>query len=229
MLRALIADDESAVATIIKYIIGKEKLPIKIVGEAENGAEAVRLIKKEHPNLVFLDIQMPLMNGFEVMKAQPDIDYIIITAFESFSYAQEALRLGARDILLKPVDRNQFMESIARVIGWRYTSNDTVNQILEYLYANYNKKVTLDDLAAETFMTTNHIARLFKEYTGTSIIRYLHKVRIEKAIDMLIDEEKSIQETCEDVGYDNMNNFYKHFRESTGMTPADYVKKAAKR
>ncbi|MCI2062465.1 MAG: response regulator [Eubacteriaceae bacterium] len=229
MLKALIADDESAVATIIKYIIGKEKLPIEIIGEAENGAEAVRLIKKEKPNIVFLDIQMPLMNGFEVMEAQPDTDYIIITAFESFAYAQEALRLGARDILLKPVDRNQFLESIARVVGWHFTSNDTVNQILEYIYANYNKKITLDDLAAETFMTTNHIARLFKEYTGTSIIRYLHKVRIDKAKDMLIEEEKSIQETCEEVGYDNMNNFYKHFRECTGMTPADFVKKSSGR
>ena len=83
MIKALIADDEKAVATIIEHFINTENMPIEIIGRAENGAEAVRLIKKENPQLVFLDIQMPVMNGFEVMQAQPNVKYIIITAFES--------------------------------------------------------------------------------------------------------------------------------------------------
>ena len=107
MIKAVIIDDEPAVATIIRHFIKEESLPIEIAGTAENGVLGVSLIKKEEPEIVFLDIQMPMMNGFEVIRECPASNYIIVTAFEQFDYAQEALRLGAKDILLKPVDSHK--------------------------------------------------------------------------------------------------------------------------
>ena len=83
MIKAIIVDDEPAVSEILTFFIKKNELPIDIVGTAEDGREAMALIEKEKPRLVFLDIQMPIMNGFEVMEeSDSETDFIIITAFE---------------------------------------------------------------------------------------------------------------------------------------------------
>ena len=78
--------------------------PLEIVGHAYDGLQAADLIKKEKPDLVFMDVRMPFMDGFEVIEQMEGCKVIIITAYDSFSYAQRALRLGASDILAKPID-----------------------------------------------------------------------------------------------------------------------------
>lgn len=222
MIRAIIADDEPAVAEIIEYFIKKNDMPVEIVGEAEDGEEAVELIKKEKPQLVFLDIRMPVMNGFEVMKqTEPGTDFIIITAYESFDYAQQALRLGARDILLKPVKYEQFSDALQRTIGWSFTSSEIVNEILEYINYHYAEKIDLPLLADIVCSTPSQIARQFRKHMDTTVINYLHKIRIQKAVDML-EQGMSVKEACAASGYENLNNFYKYFKQHTGMTPAVY-------
>lgn len=225
MIRAIIADDEQAVASIICHFIEKECLPIKVVGTAVDGTQAVKLIKEEHPELVFLDIQMPIMNGFEVMKAETEPHFIIITAYESFQYAQQALRLGACDIILKPIEYKQFLQAINRAIGWKFTSNATVNGILEYIHLNYAQKIPLEQLAQMSFTTPSHIARLFKGYMDMSIVTYIHQVRIKEAKKLLAEQRCSVKDTAERTGYDSLNNFYKYFKMYTGMTPAMFIQK----
>lgn len=225
MIRAIIADDEQAVASIICHFIEKEYIPIKIVGMATDGRQAVKLIREQQPELVFLDIQMPFMNGFEVMQTVADTHFIIITAYESFQYAQQALRLGACDIILKPIEYKQFIQAITRAIGWKFTSNKAVNEILEYLHLNYTKKISLSQLAIMFYTTPSHMAKLFKSYMGISIITYVHQLRINEAKRLLTEQRCSVKETAERTGYDSLNNFYKYFKIHTGMTPAMFTQK----
>ncbi|WP_288918610.1 response regulator, partial [uncultured Eubacterium sp.] len=166
MIKTIIVDDEPMVAEIIRYFVKKGDLPLDIVGTADNGIIAEELIRKYQPDLVFLDIQMPMKNGFEVMRDQPDTKYIIVTAFDTFDYAQRALRLGAMDILLKPIDYEQLKQSVSRVVGWNFTANDTVNDIVEYINHHYAEDISLTDLSEQFFLTSSHIARLFKKYMG---------------------------------------------------------------
>lgn len=222
MIRAAIIDDEPAVATIICHFIEKEHLLIHIVGTAEDGEKGLRLIEEKKPQLVFLDIQMPLRNGFDVMKEAPDVKYIIITAYESFEYAQQALRLGASDILLKPIEFKQLVQAISRTIGWNFTGNDTVNGILEYIHEHYAEKIELSQLSQLFFATPSHISRQFKKYMDVNIVTYIHQVRIEKAQELFIGKKGSVKETAERVGYESLNNFYKYFKQFTGTTPASF-------
>lgn len=231
MIKAIIADDEPAVASIIKHFIEKHNIPVEIVGVCENGKEAIETIRMKKPQIVFLDIQMPVLNGFEVMKAAGGVHYIVITAYESFEYAQQALRLGASDIILKPIEYRQLEEALIRSLGWKFTSNNTVNAILEYLHNHYQEKIDLTQLSQNFFVTPSHISRLFKKYMDTSIISYINKLRIEKAVDLLTKENYSIKETADYIGYDSLNNFYKYFKQYTGLTPAafyqQYVSKSS--
>lgn len=226
MIKAIIVDDEPAVAEIITYFINKNEMPIEIAGIAEDGEEALRLIESQKPRLVFLDIQMPLINGFEVMeKAEGETDFIIITAFESFTYAQKALRLGARDILLKPIQYEQFSEALTRAIGWEFTPNPTVNAMLEYIHNHYTEKIDLTTLAERVYSTPSQIARLFKKYMDCTVITYVNKIRIEKATALLESGEVSVKEVALLTGYESLNNFYKYFKQYTGVTPAAFCEK----
>ncbi len=225
MIRAIIADDEAAGSVIIRYFIKMGKLPIEIVDEARDGEAALEMIRRERPDLIFLDIQMPCLNGFELMRAVPDANYIIITAYESFQYAQQALRLGAKDILLKPVEFEPFCDAITRALGWKFTKNHLTNEIIEYIQQNYTQKIEVNELARMYYTTASHIARTFKKHMGMGVISYLHEVRIQKAISLMQNTDTGIKEIAETVGYENINNFYKYFKQMTGCTPAAYREK----
>jgi YesN/AraC family two-component response regulator len=221
MLKAVVVDDETRTESIIRYFIEHEGLPLEIVASAPNGKLGVAEIRKHKPDVVFLDIQMPVMNGFEVMAEEPDQKYIIVTAYDEFSYAQKALRLGAADILLKPVELAQLIQSIERATGWRMTGNDTVNDIIEYIRKHYAEKISLTQIAERFYLTQSHVARLFKKHTGDNVLNYINRIRIENA-KKLLEDGVSVKDAADQVGYDSLNNFYKYFKRYTGTTPAEY-------
>ncbi|MGE5633142.1 MAG: helix-turn-helix domain-containing protein [Caulobacteraceae bacterium] len=221
---AIIVDDELLSYELLKYLIEKFHLPIKIIGQASAGDEALALIHNLRPDIVFLDIQMPKYNGIEVMEKikasyTGTIKFIVITAYSYFEYAQASLRLGAKDILLKPIEPKQFIETMERVIGYKYTDNNSFNEILEYVNNNYEKSMGLDDYAKQFHISSNYISRMFKKYTKVSFITYINELRIKKALELLKDTDLSIKEIAQKVGYNNLNYFYKNFRTITGITP----------
>ncbi len=221
MLKAVIVDDEPRTENIIRYFIEHGDIPLEIAATAANGRLGVAEIRKHKPDIVFLDIQMPVMNGFEVMAEEPDQKYIVVTAYDEFSYAQKALRLGAADILLKPIELAQLIQSVERATGWRLTGNDTVNSIMEYVRQHYADKISLTQIAEEFYLTQSHVARLFKKHTGESVLEYINRLRIEEA-KRLLEQGMSVKEAADQVGYDSLNNFYKYFKRYTGKTPAEY-------
>ena len=224
MIRAIICDDERAALNIIRHFIEAERMPIEIAGTAQNGREALALAQSVRPDLIFMDINMPFMNGFEVIERLRNRKIIVITAYDSFEYAQRALRLGVCDIIAKPIDFEQLRQAIARAIGWRFTGNDAVDTALTWLYAHFNEKVELKALAELAYCTESHLARVFKKETGLSVISYVHKLRIDRSVMLMAQGGKSIKEISEEVGYNNLNHFYKYFEQYMNSTPAAYMK-----
>lgn len=224
MIRAIICDDERAALNIIRHFIKAERMPIEIAGTAQNGREALDLARRTRPDLIFMDINMPFMNGFEVIEQLKNRKIIVITAYDSFEYAQRALRLGVCDIIAKPIDFEQLRRAIARAIGWRFTDNETVDKALAWLYAHYNEHVELKTLAELAYCTESHLSRMFKKETGLSVISYVHKLRIDRSVMLMEQGGKSIKEISEEVGYNNLNHFYKYFQQAMNSTPAAYMK-----
>lgn len=226
MIHAVICDDEDAALKIITYSIEKQGIPIEIVGTASDGQEALALIKRKKPNLVFLDIEMPGMNGFEVIEKLSSLNckIIIITAYSTFTYAQRALRLGVSDIIAKPIDTDTLKQAIQRAIGWAFTGNEALNKALFYIHMHYQEKVELETLAEEACCTPSHLSHLFRNLMDTSAMLYLHKVRIHEAVKKL-NSGGEIKDVAYEVGYSSMNNFYKYFKLYTGETPAVFKKR----
>jgi len=232
MIRAIIADDEKATYRIIRHFIDEYGMPVEIIASADNGKDTFDLINRLHPHLVFIDIQMPLLTGLEVIEeirksGDRQTRFIIITGYRLFEYAQSALRLGAEDILLKPVDGKQLKASIEKAIGFPLTNNALINQVLAYLDKNYGENITLKRTAEHFFVSHNHLARLFKKYTDKTYNEYLNRLRIEKAKTLLVQSEISIKEVAFNVGYANLNNFYTQFKQHSHMTPKAFATSAS--
>lgn len=119
MLSLLVADDEDIVRSAIKSIIGRGALAIHLIGEAATGEEAISLAHQMRPKIVLMDVKMPGLNGLEAARAiraeSPSTKIIMLTAYDEFSFAQEALRLGASDYLLKPIRPSALLEVLSRI------------------------------------------------------------------------------------------------------------------
>lgn len=111
--KTLVIDDERLAREELKSIL-KSYSEIEVIGEAQNGEEGVKMIKELDPDLVFLDVNMPGLTGFEMLKKLDEIPYVIfVTAYDEF--AIKAFEVNALDYLLKPIDQDRLSEAIERL------------------------------------------------------------------------------------------------------------------
>jgi YesN/AraC family two-component response regulator len=231
MKRVVIVDDELSSKELLVNLIHKYRFPMEIVGLASDGEEALQVICELRPDIVFLDIQMPVKNGLDVMNELRSLSYgeqrhtpkvIIITAYRQFEYAQTALRLGAKDYLLKPIDYRQLYDTLQRVLGYWYTDNPSFNKLLECIDTNYAQNLSLQDYANYIHVSPGYITRLLNKYLGMGFKEWINEVRIKKAIELLEITDLSIKSISDKVGYNNLNYFYRKFRAITSTTPKNY-------
>jgi len=117
-MRVLVVDDEHLERQAIPLILDQASATFKVVGEARNGNEALRLSVELKPDIILMDIKMPGMDGLtaarEIKKALPAVAIIFLTAYDEFDYAKEALRVGALDYLLKPLRSKDLLEILGK-------------------------------------------------------------------------------------------------------------------
>ena len=119
MIKVLIAEDEPLIAKALAKLIINSGMDFEVAGIAENGREAVDLYEKHLPEVVFTDIKMPIMDGFEFLQILKDRQYepctIILSGFEDFNYARQAISYQVLDYLLKPISKQMLTDILNRV------------------------------------------------------------------------------------------------------------------
>ena len=139
IFRTLLIEDERLAREELKSLL-KDFMEIEIVGEARNGSEALEMIKKLSPDLLFLDINMPEMNGFEMIKHLEEIPQVIfVTAYDEF--ALKAFEVNALDYLLKPVDPKRLQEAIKKLSN----GEEDFNSHSDVFLASKDRTLTLED------------------------------------------------------------------------------------
>jgi two-component system LytT family response regulator len=135
-IKALIVDDEPVARHVLRDEL--DQFPeIEVIGEAENGKDALQKIGKLAPDLVFLDLQMPIMSGFEVIRGLGDGPLpviVIVTAFDQ--HAIQAFEAGAVDYLLKPVSEGRLQKAVERAKGLLSRPLEIANQLALMASAN---------------------------------------------------------------------------------------------
>ena len=115
-MRALLLDDEAPAQSVLLHLLAAYCPEVTVVAHADDSVLGLELIRAHRPDLLFLDIEMPRLNGFEVLRALgPDADrlhVVVVTAYNQ--YAIRAIRFAALDYLLKPVDPDELTAAVAR-------------------------------------------------------------------------------------------------------------------
>jgi two-component system response regulator YesN len=121
VVKALLVDDEVHITRNLEKVIPWEKLGISLVGTATNGIKALELVDDYMPDLVLSDIRMPIMDGIELLKELRergfDGEVVILTGFQEFDYARSAIKYGAKDYILKPIDYEELEGVVERAAG----------------------------------------------------------------------------------------------------------------
>src|SRR5690625_4809883 len=118
-MRILIAEDKLLERKSMKKFIETNFSTMEVVGEAVNGRKAIELAKTVQPDIIFMDIKMPGINGLEAIKQihanDPAIKFILVSAYDTFDYAKQAMEFGIKDYILKPGKKEEIVQALLRV------------------------------------------------------------------------------------------------------------------
>lgn len=238
--KLLIVDDEDTIRNgITKYVQLHTDCFDKIY-TASNGEEAIELIYQNKPDIMVLDMQMPKKDGIEVMREAERAGILpytfVLSGYDEFYYCQQALRLGAKDYLLKPVRSSDILKMILAAVDILFgcenslseqetgEKNKLVEKAKEYVLENYYKKISLTDVADKIGVTPGYLSTLFQKQLEKGFIDYLNEVRVDRACTYLQQNYLKTYEIAYKVGYNDEKYFSKVFKKIMGCSPATYRK-----
>ncbi len=228
-LTVVIIDDEKIILEGFTRLVRWDEIGCAVIATATDGVEGEALIKELRPDIVVTDINMPLVNGLDMIKSIhsdcPETCFIIISGYDDFSYMREALKLQVYDYLLKPVDFRQFEEIIRNLRTERFKELDKVDlidHITAYIDEHYSKPLSLQTLSEVFYLTPAYLSHYFKKKRGVNYYTYLTGVRINRACELLAGSDMPIAQLASLVGVDDYRTFTKLFHRKKGVSPSEY-------
>lgn len=251
--KVVIVEDEKRVRQGIVMGTDWSKINCAVMGEASNGEEGIGIIRKCRPDIVITDIRMPKMTGLEMIQAIQEYDLspcvIFLTAYDDFAYAQQALKLGAVDYLLKPFKDGQLEEAVLGVIAKKQKEEQRREQenselrdelrgdlhldkgnkskyimdAIAYIGQNYaNPNISVGDVAESLGISEGHLSFLFRKETDSTLMAYVTKCRMRAAMNLLKNYRCKVYEAAEQAGYRDITYFSKTFKKYVGVSPSEY-------
>ena len=235
-LQVVLVDDEIMIREGFKRLFDWASHDCEVIGESADGMEALAQIDHLQPDIVIMDINIPIINGLKVIQTSrmryPDMAFIIVSGYDDFSYCREALRMRITDYILKPVNYEEFGSCIDRLKIALYEKRKTEEQdaqeertitgIIRYMQEHLDKEISLNILADEFHLSSQYISQLFKSEIGVNFLAYLTSIRMERAKKLLLATSLSIGEISEKCGYADYRVFTKAFKKEEGSTPSQY-------
>ena len=169
-IKAIIIDDEKDGRTVLSTLIKLYCPQVEIIGESSSGEQGLIMIEELNPALVFLDIDMPGMNGFSLLKKLKEINFEVIFVTAHHHYALKAIKHSALDYLLKPVDKTELIEAIGK-----FKISSSVNERMAYLLENETKdlselkQIILNVREGYVFSEINEIVRCEADGNYTTV------------------------------------------------------------
>lgn len=210
--------------------------------EAANGLDALAILKKPNAiDLVILDAVMPQMSGtevlFQIKKSRPTLATIMLTGQSSKDIAIDALKGRADDYIEKPVNVSKFLETVRSILALR-TKKDLIlsngihakiEQAKQFIERNFDKKVSLTDVAGQLCLSPKYFSRIFKEISGKGFNEYRLSIKISKACEHLQGTDLTVTQIASRFGYKNLESFIRIFEKIMKTSPAEYRRKFPKK
>ena len=250
MLKVFLVEDETVIREGLRDRIPWEQYGYRFVGEAADGEVALPLIRKTRPDVLITDIKMPFMDGLSlsriVREEFPKTKILIISGYDDFEYARNAIKIRALDYLLKPCDINDLLavmdmaiQKLDRECDFKgntkenkperkrenvknFDEQTTIKYLREYVENNYTFDISMQEVAEDMGYSDAYFSKLFKQYFNQNFTAYLTEYRIKKAKELLTDTNNSIKDISRMVGYEDSNYFAKIFKRIVGEIPSKF-------
>jgi YesN/AraC family two-component response regulator len=219
---------------------------------AASGEEALAVMSTRKIHLLITDIRMPEMTGLQLLEQVECAGHkpvvIVISAYSEFDYAQEAIRFGVLNYLLKPVMKTKLIEAvekalqvgesreqegiIKKVVDKRLVdvekqslqSESPIRKAINYVNENIKEKLSMREVADYVHLNSSYFSVLFKEQTNMTFSEYVTRRKLQNAKNLLISTNSPVADVAEEVGYQTSKYFIKIFKEYEGKTPSQYRK-----
>lgn len=252
MYKLLIVDDEPQILEGMKRTLDWEKYGFGRIETSETYEGAISKAVEMLPDLAIFDVCIGKQRGYDAIHKLNELrlpsKYIIMSGYGEFQYALEAIRCGAKDYLLKPVDRSKLQQLVEKIIvedlrgkladsdrsdldmdpvlGVRYDSlSKLTNRILMIVKAEYSQNLSLKSVAERFRMNGTYLGQLFLKDTKKKFSEYLMAYRMLRAKERIQSTDEKIISIAFSVGYPNLNYFYSHFHAYFGKSPSDLRRK----
>lgn len=248
-MNALILDDDILDLEGMKLLVDWGRLGIQQIFCATSTAQARRIVLTEAIDIALCDIELPEESGLDFVQWMVDQEVgavvIFVTSHAKFDYASRALKLQARDYLLKPVSGEALEASLNNAIAYRRLfgaqhgkpqqagapakdEDEVVAQAKAYIREHMGENISRADIAKRIYLHPDYLSRIFHDKTGTTLSDYILSERIRRAKQLLETGRMSITEIGAEVGFSNTSYFGKMFRKYTGITPKNYRRQSRK-
>lgn len=250
----LIVDDEQTTRQGLKKTLEIWSAGKYEIISATDGPEAYELFGKHKIHLLITDVCMPEMDGLKLLKSIKDRGYkpvvMIISGHPDFEYAQEAIRLGVINYLLKPLSKQKLIEAVEQALETEANieradhlekvadqklldvdaredlSNSLIKDAITYINKNLNRQVSLKEVADTVHLNASYFSVLFKEQTRLTFSEYLTRKRLQMAKNLLLTTDAHVEDIAQQAGYQTAKYFIKIFKDYEGITPSKYRKVA---
>ncbi|AQS55768.1 response regulator transcription factor [Novibacillus thermophilus] len=243
-MNVLLVEDERTIRQGLRDLLENVIGGVSVSWEAQNGKEALQILKKEVPDLLITDVRMPEMNGLDLI-AQAKylhsfLSVVVISGYDEFDYAKKAMRYGVKHYLLKPVNRSELamvLEEIKQELFGQKESKDhllqdeqskMINNIKSIISDNLCEDITLEFIGRAVNLSPSYVSQLFKKETGVNFSEFVAETRINTAKKLLIETQLKVYDIARIVGYHSAKHFMTVFKRHTALTPTKYRERYTK-
>lgn len=254
-MHLLIVDDGQYVVEYLKHLLNWAKFGVHRIETTTNPTEARMLLDSDRFDIMITDIRMPEISGIDLLehihKRGLKTKVIFLSGYSQFDYAQKAIRFGALDYLLKPVDKDDMDKAMCQAvksIGEKrsepqydlarcetdnmarpsdqpdryYSGADIVRVIRDYILGHLGDGLSLEELGGIVHLHPVYLSKLYKQETGENLSSYILRARLEKSAHLLEVSHLHVMDIARMVGYRKPQYFIKLFKELYGITPYQY-------
>lgn len=240
MWKVAVADDEVFIRDALSTMISWANMDCFVSAVATNGSELIESIKKDQPNIVIVDIKMPLVDGIEVCRFiyenYPKIQVIILSAYSEFEYARKAISYNVCEYVRKISILEELPRAVKKAISnleemeipieiSKVESGDLYSRMEKYIDEHFKERISLESMAEVLHANKSYLSRLYKEKKGINISDAILKRKVEAAKEYLSNTELKIFEISEKVGFEDTGYFSKVFKKHTGQSPKEFKQK----
>ncbi len=237
MRTLLIVEDQDIIRLGLEKMVRNTAIVFDQILLADSGETALKIMEAHPTSIVLVDIHLKKMTGLDfIRKAKKmfvhEVRFIIVSGYSDFSYAQEGIRLGILDYLVKPVRKEALEQTLQKTCAsleeaTQLHSEDSVDhhlirRAIQYINQNHSEDLSMTVLSNELNISYNYFSNLFKQVTGTTFSKYLLNVRIENAKNQLLQTTMRISDIANNVGFHDEKYFSRSFKEVVHMTPNEY-------